>query len=104
MPSNSEIDLREEFDNIKQRAINNCMTINIDKTKEIVFHRPSPKHFVYPAPLCRIAHSSSGLVFFFIRLSDNFNYCTHVSATLKLCAQRLYLLRLLQSQGRGRTV
>ena len=32
---------------------------------------------------------------------DNSNYCTHVSTVLKLCAQRLYLLRLLRSYSQG---
>lgn len=32
-------------------------------------------------------------------IADNFNYCTHVSTVLKLCAQKLYLLRLLRNQG-----
>ena len=39
------------------------------------------------------------LVFF---ISDNFSYSTHVSTFLKLCAQRLYLLRLLRNQGLSR--
>ena len=90
-----------EFDNIKQWAINNRMNINLGKTKEIVFHRPSPKQFVYPAPVCGIEQVEVAKllgVFF----GDNFNYCTHVSTVLKLCAQRLYLLRLLWSQGLSR--
>ena len=32
-------------------------------------------------------------------IGDNFSYSTHVSTFLKLCAQRLYLLRLLRNQG-----
>ena len=101
VPSNSDVDLNVEFDNIKQWAINNHMNINHGKTKEIVFHRPSPKQFVYPAPVCGIEQVEVAKllgVFF----GDNFNYCTHVSTVLKLCAQRLYLLRLLRSQGLSR--
>lgn len=98
VPSNTDTDLIAEFDNIKQWAINNCMSINLGKTKEIVFHRPSPKHFVYPDPICGIEQVNvAKLLGVFI--ADNFNYCTHISTVLKLCSQRLYLLRLLRNQG-----
>ena len=101
VPSTSDIDLNVEFDNIKQCAINNRMNINIGKSKEIVFRRPSPKHLIYPAPVCGIDQVNvANLVGVFI--GDNFNFCTHVSTVLKLCAQRLYLLRLLRSQGLSR--
>jgi len=33
-----------EFENILQWAADNLMTVNINKTKEIVFHRPSARH------------------------------------------------------------
>ena len=101
VPSYSDTDLNEEFDNIKQWAVNNCMKINLDKTKEIVFRRPSPKFFVYPTPVCGIVQVNvAKLLGVFI--SDNFSYCIHVSTVLKLCAQRLYLLRLLRNQGLSR--
>ena len=33
VPSYSDTDLNEEFDNIKQWTVNNCMKVNLDKTK-----------------------------------------------------------------------
>jgi hypothetical protein len=101
VPSNSDIDLNVEFNNVKQWAINNCLSINIAKTKEIVFHRPSPKHFVYPAPICGVAQVHAARLLG-ILISDNFSYYTHVGNVLKLCTQRLYLLRLLRDQGMSR--
>jgi hypothetical protein len=74
------------------------MTTNIDKTKEIVFHRPNPKRFVYPAPISGVEQVyAAKLLGIFI--SNNFNYSTHISTILNLCGQRLYLLRLLRNQG-----
>jgi hypothetical protein len=39
----SDADLVDEFDNIQKWATENKMIINLSKTVEIVFHRPSPK-------------------------------------------------------------
>ena len=101
MPSYSDIDLNVEFNNVKQWAVNNRMCINLNKTKEIVFHRPSPKHFIYPAPVCGIMRVNvAKLLGVFI--GENFTYSIHVNTLLKLCAQRLYLLRLLRNQGLSR--
>jgi len=41
----------DEFDNIREWALENTMIINLDKMIEIFFHRPNPKLFVYPAPI-----------------------------------------------------
>ena len=43
-----DVDLLTEFDNIKSWAERNKMTVNLSKTKEIIFRRPSPLqyHFV----------------------------------------------------------
>jgi hypothetical protein len=101
VPSCSNIGVKEEFENIKQWADNNCMKINIDKTREIVFHRPSSKHFVCPAPVCGIDQVVVAKLLG-VHISDSFTYCLHVNTVLKLCAQRLYLLRLLRNQGLSR--
>ena len=37
VPSDSDLDLSTEFDNIKQWAMENRMVVNILKTKEVVF-------------------------------------------------------------------
>jgi len=42
VPSNSDVSLADEFNNVKQWALENRMTINMQKTKEIVFHRGLP--------------------------------------------------------------
>ncbi len=50
VPENSDISISRELDNIKIWAIHNKMIINFSKTKEIVFHRPNPHHFLHPHP------------------------------------------------------
>jgi len=79
-------------------AADNKMIINISKTKEIIFQRPSLKHFLAPSALCGIEQVSSakllGVIF-----KNNLSFNEHVTAVLKCCSQRAYILKLLQHQG-----
>jgi len=51
VPSDSDLDLSTEFNNIKQLAMENRMVVNILKTKEVVFRRPNPRLDVCPVAL-----------------------------------------------------
>jgi len=48
VPSDSDVDLPEEFSYVKHWAEENKMVINIAKTKEIVFKRPNPRLYITP--------------------------------------------------------
>jgi len=50
-PDQTDVSFEDEFSNIKEWSKQNRLTINISKTKEIVFHRPNPQRFNAPAPL-----------------------------------------------------
>jgi len=54
VPSDSDIDLVEEFNNVKQWAEENKMILNLQKTKEIVFRRPNPRLDIYPDPITEV--------------------------------------------------
>ena len=43
VPENTNVDLVDEFSNIREWADSNGMVINLHKTKEIVLHRPHPR-------------------------------------------------------------
>jgi len=45
VPQYYDVDLATEFDNIQHWAMCNKMTINLSKTKEIVFRRPCPLRY-----------------------------------------------------------
>ncbi len=45
VPENREITLQDEFAHVQDWAKQNKMTINFDKTKEIIFHRPHRSRF-----------------------------------------------------------
>ena len=52
VPEKTDVQLSAEFENILQWAADNLMTVNINKTNEIVFHRPA-RHYL-PIPLIGI--------------------------------------------------
>ena len=88
LPSDSDVGLEDEFENVKQWAKDNKMILNITKTKEIVFRRPNPRLSLHPSPLPILL----GLV-----LTERLHFDDHVSAVLKVCSQRMYLLQLLRA-------
>ena len=59
VPSDSDLDLSTEFDNIKQLAMENRMVVNILKTK-VVFRRPNPRLDVCPVALVGVEQVVSG--------------------------------------------
>ena len=74
------------------------MKINLSKTKEIVFRRPSPYSHLTPCPLPSVdivkEHTLLGVAF-----HDSFKFCKHVDEILAICNKRSYLLRQLRDQG-----
>ena len=62
LPEHTDVQLEDEFQALKHRAENNKMILNMLKTKELVFHRPSPCLNISPplhkggAPIGRGGH------------------------------------------------
>ena len=54
VPEFTDVDMKEEFDAILAWATANKMVLNMNKTEELVFHRPSPNKYLSPVPLCDI--------------------------------------------------
>jgi hypothetical protein len=103
VPANSDISLADEFSNIKQWAVDNRMTINVTKTKELVFRRPNPRHAVVnPAPLDQVEQVQCAKLLG-VLLNSNLRFDDHLADVLKVCSQRTYLLKLLRDQGLPQT-
>ena len=51
VPENTNVDLVDEFSNIREWADSNGMVIILHKTKEIVLHRPHPRRWSLPKSL-----------------------------------------------------
>jgi len=98
VPEHSDVDLLTEFEHMKKWASDNKMIINLAKTKEIVFRRPCPKQDHLPPSFdcidCVDSVKSLGVF-----LHYGLNFELHVSYVLRRCSQRIYLLRMLRSQG-----
>ena len=61
------------------------MVTNLHKTKEIVLHRPHPRRWSLPI---------DGIIF-----QSTFSFVDHVDYILKICSQRIFLLKQLRDQG-----
>jgi len=94
VPAYSDVSLLSEFEHVKQWAADNKIIINVSKTEELVFQRPSLKHFLALSAVCGIEQvglpSSKllGVIF-----KNNLSIDKHVTAVLKSCSQRAKLLR-----------
>ena len=94
MPENTNVDLVDEFSNIREWADNNGMVINLHKTKEIVLHRPHPRRWSLPKSLEGIEQvQSATLLGVIFQSTGTFSFVDPVDYVLKICSQRVYLLK-----------
>jgi len=82
----------------KQWAADNKKVFNFSKTKELVFRRPSLKHFLAPSAVCGIEQVPSATLLGVI-FKNNLSFDKHVTAVLKCYSQHAYILKLLRGQG-----
>jgi len=79
-----------EFNHVKSSALNNHLTLNLAKTKEIVFKRPRVRCFHLPPAIDNIEQLDSdkllGVLF-----QSNFKMYMHVLNILSQCTQRMYI-------------
>jgi len=98
VPERTDVQLSEEFSSIQTWALINKMAINKSKTKEIVFHRPNLRHYIFVPciPGVEIINEARllGVVF-----NDTLHFNSHVNYILKCCSQRSYLLKRFRDQG-----
>ena len=98
VPQHTDIELDIEFNHVKSWATTNQLTLNLSKTKELVFKRPRVQHFHMPPNVddteqincCKLL----GVIF-----QSNLKMDPHVQYILSQCAQRMYLLKLLRHHG-----
>ena len=98
VPEHTNADLVDEFSNIREWADSNGMVINLHKTKEIVLHRPHPRRWSLPKSLEGIEQMQSAKLLRAI-FQSTFSFVDHVDNVLKICSQRIYLLKQLRGQG-----
>jgi hypothetical protein len=100
VPQHTDISTSVEYQNVINWASENKLTIS-SKTKEIVFRRPHFRSVDIQPYFTDIAMLDEvkllGVVF---TSTLTFRPNKHVNDVLWLCNQRLYLLKLLQDQGK----
>jgi hypothetical protein len=98
VPENTDIDLTTEFAHIIDWADINGMIINYEKTKELVLHRPHPGKWSLPQSLEGVEQVQTakllGVIF-----QSSFSFVSHVDNVLKVCSQRIFILKQLRDQG-----
>jgi hypothetical protein len=97
-PADSSVSIAAEFDHIQHWASLNQLNINIAKTKEIVLHRSSARHFVIPSPIASIEQVDC-VKLLGVYFTDNLSFCPHVNHLLTALNQRFYLLGQLRRRG-----
>jgi hypothetical protein len=87
VPECMDVQIQEEFEAILEWAAANKMTVNMTKTKEIVFRRPNPKidlHFSAFLNIEQVSESKLlGVIF-----TNNLLFDSHFNFILKACNQR----------------
>jgi len=97
VPSDSGADLAEEFNYVKHWAEENRTVINIARTKEIVFKRPNTRLYITRHPITKVQQVSYAKLLG-VTLCDTRRIDVHIGEVLKMCSQRVYLLKLLRDQ------
>ena len=97
VPEITDVDINDEFNNVLKWAADNRMTVNLSKTKEIVFHGPSARYSL-PSLITGIEQVVSAKLLG-VTFSHNLKFDEHVKNILTICNQRSYLLKCLKGQG-----
>ena len=101
VPQHSSVSLEEEFTHLQNWSTANKLQINFDKTKEIVFRRPSTRFLITPHPLPQIEQVKVTKLLG-IYISETFSTTIHVNHILSVANQRIFLLGQLKYQGLSR--
>ena len=100
VPEKCDTDITSEFQNVLKWAINNKLTINMAKTKELVFHKTNARNYLPPVALPGIKKvicaKLRGVWF-----QEDLDMKEHVNNNnlMLLCNQRTYLITQLKRRG-----
>jgi hypothetical protein len=98
VPEKSDITLEEEFKHILHWSAQNKLTVNLTKTKEMIFHRPGPCHFVIPSSLDNVERVTC-FKLLGLYITSTLSMESHVNFVLSIVSQRLFLINQLRKIG-----
>lgn len=99
-PEHTTTPIEDEVRHVIKWAALNKLLINLLKTKEMVFHRPNPRHMVFPPEIPDIARVNSFRLLG-IQINPELKLSDYIDSMITVCNQRLYLLTQLKRQGLG---
>ena len=85
VPEITDVDINGEFNNVLKWAANNRMIVNVRKTKEVVFHRPSARYSLLSVVTGIEQVVSAKLLG--VTFSHNLKFDEHVENILTICNQ-----------------
>ena len=85
----TDINIDVEFSHVKAWALTNHLTLNLAKTKEIVFKRPRARCFHLPPAIDNIEQLDCNKLLV-VLFQSNFKMGMHVQNILTQCTQRMY--------------
>ena len=97
-PQHTNTGLEEEFLHIQRWAKENKLKINTLKTKEIIFRRPSRRHYVPPTLIVQIEQVEE-VELLGVMLTSILSTNLHLNYIVSIINQRLYLLNQLHRKG-----
>ena len=51
VPEKTDVHILDEFNSVTNLALIRKLTINVSKTRELVFHRPNPRNYLSPVEI-----------------------------------------------------
>jgi hypothetical protein len=98
IPSVSSHTIASEIDNLRLWASSVNLSLNVSKTKEIIFSRPSFDHSLLPPPT-PLVERVQALTILGVSFNNRLSFSLHVDNLLTKGHQRLYALKTLKSHG-----
>ena len=85
VPEKTDVQIQDEFNSIAKWAADNKLTINLSKTRELIFHGPNPRNYITPTEINGIERVSV------VKLLECF--CSNCSVTFVICIACLEWVR-----------
>ena len=98
VPKLTSLSIEEEFRCVQKWACDNKLSVNLSKTKEIVFYRLNPRSIIVPSPLPNIDRVTI-IKLLGVYISHDLATNAQTEYVLKICNQSLYLLNQLKKQS-----
>jgi len=99
VPENTDCTLADEFSHIKRLADTNGLIINFDKTKELLLIAHTLLGITSHS-LLQVLSRSLLLRLLGVIFQSSLSFAAHVDYVLKVCSQRIFLLKQLRCEQR----